>query len=601
MADAAVDAQEFGWVGAGQVSSAPRGLSDIRSFMATDLPKASGCLDWFLILASIAAVAGSYVMYLVHLPEYLNSDQAAEIMTAREILRQKTLFLREWYFSTEIFIVRTSLFMALWGLLTDSFLNTYRLAIVTDVVIMCAAFAYMMKRLGVDARATAFGLLVFFGIRGYNSGQNTGLGGSSYGTLCAITFIIIGYYAASRLGKVNRTDRIARYAIPVLAFLFGISSIRFLAVVLVPLIVAHVAEKIWSRMPSAWIDDRMLREILFWTVLSLAGWTITAKHVIPLGFGPADYSSTQSNGIFYILHENITEFTEEFLRCNQFYNIVTDFNLFSLNCVNSILCMAFFLACCSVFTGSAAPHLVTRRTVYMFLGMSIATGLLSLLLFQSRINMRIRYLVFFYILIGVVSAVGWADLRRNRPFVARLFMILAICFCLTNSLWNVRNIPSVVLDNLSRVAARHVPEIMASFQRYGIKRGFALFWDSEVQTILSDGSIEVFPVTGAMHPLRYLVPYSVFKNDRAGDPVAFLKIRLNLPPEIAVLPQFNLVRPEILDLAYDVDVIPDKDSDIEIYYFKSNPFTFPPDHDPKADHARDMAERKGGPQSSRAL
>ncbi|MDR1314131.1 MAG: hypothetical protein LBQ12_10660 [Deltaproteobacteria bacterium] len=560
---------------------------------AWDPQRAAGLLEWFVILAAFAAVAASYVVYMARLPEYLNSDQAAEILTAREIIRQKTLFLREWYFSTEIFLVRTSLFMALWGLATDSFLGTYRLAAATDVALMCAAFAYMMRRLGADAKATVLGLVVFFGSRGYYSGQGTGLGGSSYGTLCATVFVILGYYAAARQKRAEAADRLARWAIPALAFLFGISSMRFLAVVLLPLLAAHLVSKVWSRLPSGWTGDRLLREILFWTALCLIGWTVTSRHVMPLGFGPADYSTPVSNGLVYIARESLPELLIEFFHYNQFYTVVEPFRLASLGGLNGALCILFFTACGAALIRCAGPFRPARRAVFMFLGISLAAATLSLFLFQPRINLRIRYLVFLYVLLAAAAGLGWRDLKKERPFAAGLFLALATVFCVANSCWNVRNIPSVALDSVSRVAVRHVPETVASFERHGVKRGFALFWDSGVQTAVSDGRIEVFPVTGALRPFRYLAPYSVFSHDRAGDPTAFIRVRLKLPPELAELPQFDLSRPEVLKLAYDVDVIPDPESDIEIYYFRTNPFTYPEGHDPKADRERDLADKGG--------
>jgi hypothetical protein len=591
--EAVAEAQALGDGIAGSGRGMSGGLPAICDWLAGERSRASALLDWVVILAALSAVAACYAVYMIRLPEYLNSDQAAEILTAREILRQKTLFLREWYFSTEIFIVRTSLFMALWGLVTDSFLDTFRLAAVTDVAVMCAAFAYMMKRLGADARATVLGMLVFFGIRGYFSGQTTGLGGSTYGTLCATTFTVMGYYVASRLGKKNGTDRIICYAIPALAFLFGISSVRFVVTVLAPLLAAHVASKIWSWLPSGWRGDRILREILVWIGLSVAGWMITAKHVIPFGFGPADYGSVQANGLMYIFYENLAEFLREFFHYNQVYTVVEPFNLISINGMNGVFCLLWFMACGATIIRSASPCQMARRTVYLFLSLSISAVFLSLLLLQPTISVRIRYFVFFYAFMGVGAALGWKEMRFRRPFAARLLVLLVACLCVTNSLWNVRNIPSLTQVNMSRVAGRHVPEIEESFERHGISRGFALFWDSGVETVLSDGRIEVLPLTGDLRPLRYLAPYSVFTYDRAGDATAFLKVRLKLPPEIAALPQFNLSRPDILDLAYDIDLIQDQDSDIEIYYFERNPFTFPPNHNPAEDYEKDMEERRG--------
>ncbi|MDR1040544.1 MAG: hypothetical protein LBR80_10355 [Deltaproteobacteria bacterium] len=564
----------------------------IRGRLVGEFSRASGLIDWFLIIAAFSAVAASYIVYMVRLPEFLTSDMAAEILTGREILKQKTLLLRDWYFSTEIFLVRTSLFIALWGLVTDSWLNAYRLAAATDVALICAAFAYMAKRLGASPKATAFGLLVFFGIRGYYNGQNTGLGGSSYGTLCATTFLILGYYAASRLRTLKRPDRILRWAIPVLAFLFGVSSMRFLAVVLIPLLAVHLAWKVWSRLPSGWTHDSLLREILLWNALCLGGWIITARLVMPQGFGPADYSTPYANGLVYIWRQNLPELLIELFHYNQFYTAIEPFRLSSLNGINGVLSIAFFMACGWLLFSTAKPYLATRRAVFLFFGISLAAAILSLFLFQPRINLRIRYLFIIYATMACATASGWPEFRRRSPIAARLYLLLAALLCVTNGVWNVRNIPNITHDSATRIAVRHVPETEESFKRHGISRGYALFWDSAVQAVLTDGRIEVHPLGGSLKPFRYLAPYSVFAKARSGEPTAFVRTRVELPPDLAALPVFNLTGGDVLESAYDMDVIPDPEADMEIYYFDHNPFTYPADHDPREDFAKERRERE---------
>ncbi|MDR2612051.1 MAG: hypothetical protein LBG06_04170 [Deltaproteobacteria bacterium] len=553
-------------------------------------------LDFALLAAASVAVTACYALYLARVGELLHSDMATEILTGREMYRQGTVFLSDFYHSTEIFLFRSSLFVALWLLATDSLLDAYRLSIATDIAFQILCFLYMMRRLGSPPGARALGLLAFFGSRPYSSAFANGLAGASYGTMCATPFLMIGYYAASRRGTRGRADAAAGVAIPPLAFLFGLSSQRFLAAAFLPLLVAHVWERLKEPSPRDWTGDRVLRELLLWTALCAAGWVITSRVVIPRGFGPTQYQTLVTNGIVILATESLPQLLREFLRHTPLEWVSGVFAGLSLRGATGISCLLFFIACAwgasrrpgagSVgrFPESLPPREASLGTVYLFFLVSIGAAALSMSLFLNPFFVRLRYLVFLPALVAIAAALAYGGLTRDRPFLGRAFLAFSCGFFLANSLVNALELPAHAAANPSRVAARHAGEIEDSLARHGIRRAYALMWHSAVETVLTDGRIEVWGVTGAMKPFAYLGHYSAWAAERADEPTAFLKIEQPEPPDLAPFGHFTVTDRSLFDGAAEREIIPDAEYDIEILFFDRNPFVFPPGHDPAAEY-----------------
>jgi hypothetical protein len=537
-------------------------------------------------MAAFAAVAASYVAYMARIGEILHADIATEILTGLEIARQKTVFLKDWYHSTELFLVRTPLFVALWSLATDGILDAYRLAVATDLAIVIAAFLYMTKRLGAAPKTAALAMLAFFGARTYESGYGTGLGGASYGTMCATVFLILGRCAAARLRKENGLDRAVTAAITFMAFVFGLSSLRFLAVVFLPLLTVHVGMKLWSRLPQAWAGDRMLRLILAWTALSVLGWALTSRLILPRGFGPVDYQSSLANGLGYIASESLPMLLKELFRHNPVFSVTEPFRAFTLEGANGLLCLAFFVSCAKGIAGLSRPLRPARGEASRFLGLSVIAAVTALCLFQLAINLRIRYLVFLYPLLALAAAFRHADLSASRPARGRALLALTAAFCAVNALCNIKALDFWREDNISRVSVRRAGEIEDSLARHGLRRAYSLYWNSSSQTVLTDGRTEIMAVTGGMRPFLYLAPYDAYSPSRAGERTAFVRIDQPVDKELEELPQFKLTGFDVLAKATETEVIPDPTADVVIYYFDHNPFTFPPGHDPRHDRAK---------------
>jgi hypothetical protein len=129
-----------------------------------------------------------------------------------------------------------------------------------------------------------------------------------------------------------------------------------------------------------------------------------------------------------------------------------------------------------------------------------------------------------------------------------------------------------------------MPEIENSLIRHGVKRAYSLYWNSAVETVLTDGRIEVWGVLGNMKPIRYLTSYQVYSPMLAGEKSAFINV--NKPPYSVFenMIQFSVSNIELLNKAVSKEIIPDAEADIEIFYFDHNPFVYPQGHDPSQDY-----------------
>jgi hypothetical protein len=539
--------------------------------------------DRILILCAFVSVAACYAFYLGRTELIIHSDMATEILTGREMFLQKTPFLKEYYHSTEIFLIRTSLFVALWLFATDTLMSAFRLAVVTDIVLQIAGYLYMTKRLGVSGKAAALGLLAFFGARTYVSGEFAGMGASSYGTMYAAVFATVGFYAALRLGTLNRTDSFVRLLLPVLALLFGISSMRFLYTVIGPLILAHVAAKIWSRLPHDWTRDKVLRELMIWAALAAGGWLYTRYVIMPRGFGPLEKQTLAANGLAGVWTDTLPRLVLELVRFNPLDKAAGEFRFTSIAGAAGVLCVLFYAACLWGLIRTSRPVFPTRCTIYRFFIISIAIMALSSLTLLNSIEVKLRYLAMIYALAALVPAVHYGDLSSEKPGLARAFLALSCVFFIVNSLQTIREFPIAQAVNPSRVAVRRTGEIEDSLRRHGINRAYSLYWQSAVETVLTNGRIEVCGVFGDMTPVRYMANYDVYSPERSSERTAYILVDIPVAEGFEGMVQFGVTDRTLLNEAESSEIIRDTEGDVTIFYFDRNPFVFPQSHDPSKD------------------
>jgi hypothetical protein len=533
-------------------------------------------LDWGLVLAAGAAVVGCYALYLARVEELMQADTASAILVGREMIRQGTILLEDYYHSTEVYLLGTPLIVALWFPVADSLLGAFRLAVVTEIALQSACLLYMMRRLGASPKAAVFALLAFFGPRSYDGAGVCGLGGAFYGTAYMASFLFIGYYASSLHGTRDGAEKALRLALPVLAFTFGVTSARLVATVIVPLLLAHSSLKLWTRNSWYWEDDRILREIMLWLLASAAGRIVTVAVIVPRGFGPYLLERVNATGIEEMAIESLPALFSDFGLHDIVFWALAPFESCSVAGAVGILCLTFYSICAFGLRRRADPSTLgrdlARWAVIRFFVLSLAMTVFIAVLKFPVFLMNMRYLFLIYALLAMTAGLVYGDLACRRSFLARAFLSLSCGLFIMNSILNVHDLPHHAAVNPSRIVARHSDEIVDAMAARGVRRAYALYWDSAVTTVLSEGRAEVYGVRGDMEPSRWIVPLSAYSAELAGDAVAFLRVLQETDPRFPDSLIYKVRDTAVFDLATGKEVIPDPEGDIVIYFFDRNPF-----------------------------
>jgi hypothetical protein len=438
------------------------------------LQSVRGRLDVSLIIAAFAAVTASYVAHMLRIDDILHSDIATEILYGREMFRLKTLIPPEYYQSTEIFLIRTPMFIAFWSIFTDSMMTAFKLSVLTDVSIHVASFVYMARKLGLSKPAVALGLLANFGLRTYASGEFVGFAGASYSTMCATAYMTLGYYAALRRNSAGKFERGARFLIPFLAFMFGVSSPRLFLCLFFPLFLAHCAMKLWSRLPQDWSGDRVLRQIALWNILAVAGIVVFRAFIHTRGFGPVDVPSRVFNGLEFIVTSRIPRLSLELFAFIPVSHVTLPFHGMTLEGWTGLLLTALVIVCVRGALKADSPVLEVRGTVLRFFVISLALTALATFLIREIYAAQHRYLFLGYGLLGLAVSVTYDRVVRSGKRLSGAFLALCCSVFVLNAALNISNIPDVVAESRSRFVVRHAAEIEESLSRHGVKTAYSI-------------------------------------------------------------------------------------------------------------------------------
>jgi hypothetical protein len=535
-----------------------------------------------LLYISLTFVLMTYIYYLINAKWLLNSDIATEILNGQEMYKRMTIFLSQFYFSTEIFIIRTPFFIALFLFFTDNIFNAFLLAVISEIILQIICFIYMGKRFSLNTKSIFWGILVFWGIRSYVTGNICGMGSSSYATIYMLTFLVIGYYISCIRNNRNFTDKIIYYIIIIMSFIFGLSSFRMMAILFVPIFITHVANKIWSKEIIVCKGDNITQEIIVWCIANLIGIIITSKIIMPLGFGPVDYRTDKTPGLLYIVTESIPQFLTEFFHKTPIFGIMMDTNLLSISGIVGILCLFFFLLIIFLHKKTSNTIEKYRLISYNIIITSLFLVLISQILFYNKNLLQIRYYMYIFLFFSLVIMFSFEEVLNKNKILKTFTTLLLSIFLITNNIYNINKIPELKKTNVSRISLWHADEISAILKSYDVSLGYSLFWDSNCITVLTNGQTEIAAVNGNMTPLKYVTPFRYYDNAISEQKTAFIKITQPVYEEYQNFPQFYISNNAILELAIAKEFIKGSFYDIEIFIFEKNYFTFPPDYDPRS-------------------
>ncbi|MDR3152686.1 MAG: hypothetical protein LBW85_00075 [Deltaproteobacteria bacterium] len=594
-------------------------------------------LDSSLTALSLAAVAAAYLLYILNTDLLMTAGQASDVLAGFEMLRQKTFLLKDWVYSSEVFTLRSPLFVAFSALFTDSVIWAHRLSVVFELAAECAALAYMLRRLGLRGRPGLLAAALFFGARSYQSGMFCGMGFSQDASFLTAFFLTLGYCAAVRQGIRGKAERILKFALPPAAFLFGLSSGALFILLYLPVLAccAYRAAPVFGKSPAGGApgprpqagqaetgaaetaegpgksdpaarnagaaegaaeaapgarngagsgkaarrgkaapqapETALLKEAALWAVLCLAGYLLLTVTVAVHGMGPALVTAVPSAGFREAAAANLPALLGAF---------VDGTPLLFIKGVALIRSWGWVAGWSFLFFMGYAAYMTPRaaREAEGPCGEAIRTALACLFsaFVFTVVHLRAplvtdRHLLFLYPYAAILLAWLYRSLARVNPGLSRLLLACIAFTVATNSVNAVTTLDLQAEIAPSRATNKHIAAIEEILSGRGVRRVYALYWDSYNLEALSDGRLKAAAVDGRMRP--YLSNASLLNYDEstAGEKAAFV---LSVAPRPWAPANLNLQDGSLLETAEETFRIDDPENPVIVSVFSRNPFTF---------------------------
>jgi hypothetical protein len=179
------------------------------------------------------------------------------------------------------------------------------------------------------------------------------------------------------------------------------------------------------------------------------------------------------------------------------------------------------------------------------------------------------------------------DLSQNNRLIRKIIIVVISFFIVTNSLYNIRLISKLKLENKSISSISCVEEVTGVLEKYDIYLAYSQFWNSNTVTVLTNGKYVIAGLNGDMIPWRYGSPYRYFSPDVRSQKTALIyyypfgEYLDEKQPD-----NFNGLDKEPYNDAVK-EAIVCSNTKIDIYILEFNIFAFPLGHDPKNDYIND--------------
>ncbi len=446
----------------------------------------------YILLGLVLAVL--LFLNLCFQDHWLDSDMAAEMMFSKLLAQEGRLVATtDWYYSTEFRVLYTQLVMAPLFLVLD---NWHTIRTITNLVfyaLVLASYFYFMKPFQVSRPLTALTSVVL--LLPFSETMMTHFQmGNTYPAHVIILFFFLGIYL--RLVG-NRPRPQGRWALTgaygVLAFLCGVSGVRYLLALQTPLVLAafvyllqceefqgfrrEMSGRNWKAVRGSGAFPYFCYS-LAGMACSLAGYGVNVLWVSKR-YTFQTYGATNFIGIYQgVLFERL----QNALGCLlMLFGYIPDRGFLSLRGVISILAFVMLgvWGYCSVkaYKGSVGM----RRFLLLFLGVSFCLNLFVFVFTTSTMVPRYYITIFIFALPALAFFLEQEKIRFDRLAVGGL---LTVCLALGTGKTVLSFITSDKNAGRREVARWLEEESPADF-------GFATYTNGNIITELTNGAVEV--------------------------------------------------------------------------------------------------------------
>ncbi|MDR1041426.1 MAG: hypothetical protein LBR80_14960 [Deltaproteobacteria bacterium] len=558
-------------------------------------------LDRSAMALCLAVTAATYLLYVFHNDLLMSAAQASDVLAGFEMFRAKSLVLTDWSYGSEVFTLRSPLFVALFSAFTDNMIWAHRISVIFELALETAAMIYMLNRLDLRGRPGVIALALFFGARSYQSGIGCGMGFSQDASFYVCLFLTVGYCAASATAVRGRAEKILKFALPVAAFLFGLSSIILFAILYFPLLICYAARAAASSRgtgitgqaarvsgkgqssaggspvrpattvnPGRLPERALFREVAVWNIMFIMGYLTLSFGVASRGLGPVLLGTGPSVG-FQAMASEIPPLIGQFVDWTPLLSIKGAVAIRSWGWLGG-WSFLFFIGYAAWMTPRAIREAGgPAGDAVRALGVCLASAFVFMTVHLESALVSIRYLMFVLVFAAVLLAWLYREIELVNGGLARLLLFCIAFTVVTNCANNMTGLGWQIEMGQSVATSKYAETVSRILAERGVNRVYALFWDSYNLEVLSGGRLKVAAVDGRMRPFIRNTSILNYAGETAADRTAFVFSR---NPRTWAPDALNLQDATLLDAAEETVRIEDPDNPVFVCVFPDNPFTF---------------------------
>ena len=411
-----------------------------------------------------------YWIFLYNNLYYLtDSDQASNLIYAKMLLEEKSVFSTNWYYSTYVDLFNLDKFQAFWFVFFDSWKKVHLLTNISVSILFFFSFYYVCK---------------LFNIKNIPWLSFLAMGSLTYSYYSFVVsfniyalYMTIGLLSFGLIIDCLKNDNKIKYFLLFIAVFIGSSGgIRNITTIYVPIILllflVFFINKTNIKLTKA-PDNKIVKKTIAIVSLSSIVGTIFNKMVLCslTGFESTSLSITRE-----LLKDTINIFKE--ILINGWLSLfgINDTSIISLICLILIILTIFWII--KLFLTEKGFFYEKFLILYFTLSACIVSATFFV---SSAFSFESRYLLQSFVFLIIIVGLVVNSLVANHIKMI-IYIILFICVAFRTNLYARQEI--VLYDN------QEIIDICDRLEKENLTEGYSSFWNGNVLTELSNGKIE---------------------------------------------------------------------------------------------------------------
>lgn len=382
--------------------------------------KINSKIELGLIFCIIGIFALIIIANIYSIDTHVNSEVAFEIVFAKQVQEEKSLFPGNFYYGYELSALRPAAVAALINTVIDNMLLSYAVSMIATAMIILVSIYYLMKQLNLSKTAILFGILAYFGLSSYENMYVSYLYNGYFGYYIAAICVIIGYYLKCfRNEKIN----VSFFALGGVTFIFGLMGVRMLETLYLPLLVFDIIYNGYKLYYHEKINFNTIKYSGYLFLCNIAGFVcfsgiLSKKYII---------GAIPSNANFLVLDRILDEFKIVIVALLKMLNLYGGSKILSKS---GILYLLFIMVVLIVCLGTYKIIVKEKENIDRAVVVSIfLASIVMTVIVLSLTDWKIMERYFFTapILVGIVLAILCDYLHgKNWLFMCLLLSVIVL-------------------------------------------------------------------------------------------------------------------------------------------------------------------------------